>query len=150
MQILLASKLIAGQGHALCQQVSPTLGYVVFEDSASWDRQPGHKEHWAVGVTPCWHSAQLSPALGTAPVPCQHSSSLPPSPNLQQPLERGGPSRNASSPAHPHSTESSTAQCVRGWGVGNRMPRGPGPSKFLPDKRVTVKIVLPCFGQDLL
>lgn len=90
MQILLASKLIAGRGHALCQQVSPTLGYVIFEDSASWDRQPGHKEHWAVGVTPCWHSVQLGSALGTAPVPCQHSPSLPPSPNLQQPLGAAG------------------------------------------------------------
>lgn len=34
MQMLLASKLIAEQGHALCQQVSPTLGDVTFEGSA--------------------------------------------------------------------------------------------------------------------
>lgn len=37
MQMLLASKLIAEQGHALCQQVSPTLGDVTFEGSTPPD-----------------------------------------------------------------------------------------------------------------
>lgn len=87
MQMLLASKLIAEQGHALCQQVSPTLGDVTFEGSAPQDGQPGHKEQQAVGVTPCWQAAWLGSALGTAPgllLPCsvshQQSPSLPSAP----------------------------------------------------------------------
>lgn len=146
------SKLIAGQGHALCQQVSPILGYVIFEDRASWLRQPGHKERGAVGVTPCWHSAQLGSALGTALVPCQHTPFPPtiPSSSLWVQLERGGPSKDTSPPAHPYTLGRAGCCAARGWGVGNRMPRGPGPYKYLPDKRLTLKIMLPCFGEDLL
>lgn len=44
MQMLLASKLIAQQGHTLCQQVNPTLDDVTFEGNFPWDKQPTHKE----------------------------------------------------------------------------------------------------------
>lgn len=86
-QMLLASALIAEQGHALCQQASPTLGAVTSEGSAPRNGQPGCKEQRALGATPCWRSAQLGSALGTVPglllprsVPCQQSPSLPSAP----------------------------------------------------------------------
>lgn len=155
MRMLLASKLIAEQGHALCQQVSPTLSDMTFEGSALWDRQLGHKEQCAVGVTLCWHSAWFCSALGTSPgllLPCSvHCQQSPSRPSAPRPPATPGCSWEGVTPAaialllHALAAQLTALPSVQGDGACEIQRRGgPCPHRCPPLKGVAAKSVLPC------